>query len=63
MAPQPTWKNTLNSQHKHHGHIDNFLPLVDLLRYPFYEWNGVVFTSEGHQKITTADVLDLKEQA
>lgn len=41
---KPTWRNTLNSDHKHHGHIYTFVTNVVIPSgYKYFTWNGIVY--------------------
>ena len=41
---EPTWINTLNSDFKYYGHIDDFYSMVVRpSRYPYFVWNERVY--------------------
>lgn len=41
---KPTWKNTLNSDHKLHGHIYDFVTKAVIPSgYQYFTWNGIVY--------------------
>jgi len=40
---EPNIRNTLNSQFKLHGHINDMIDCAFYTGYPFIEWNGRVY--------------------
>lgn len=54
-----TWKDVLNSQApyaRNWKHIDNFLPIVDMVGYRYFVWNGKVL-----ELVTTGRDLSFRD--
>ena len=50
---KPSWKDTLDSQKDHWGHIDEFEKIARLLNYTCFEWNGRIYEISGDGYVDT----------
>jgi hypothetical protein len=41
--PKPAWKNTLNTDLKHYGHVAYAHEAAKNLGYPYYVWMGWIY--------------------
>lgn len=49
-----TWKDVLNSHvpYARWGHIEEFLPIVDITGYRFFSWNGRIYEIQKGRELT-----------
>ena len=45
-APAMTWNNTLYNHGMKVNHMDDFIPIAKQLCYPYFCWNGRVYSTE-----------------